>query len=54
MANMAGRVLQRAPTPQAYSFYGGFATAGEDYKAKKREDFYSGPNWFTENMGDIY
>jgi len=54
MANMAGRVLQRTPTPQAYSFYGGFATAGEDYKAKKREDFYSGPNWFTENMGDIY
>ena len=54
MANMAARVLQRTPTPQAYNFYGGFATAGEDYKAKKREDLYSGPNWFTENMGDIY
>ena len=54
MANMAARVLQRAPTPQAYNFYGGFATAGEDYKAKKREDLYNGPNWFTENMGDIY
>ena len=54
MANMAARVLQRTPTPQAYNFYGGFATAGEDYKAKKREDLYNGPNWFTENMSDIY
>ena len=54
MANMAARVLQRAPTPQAYNFYGGFATAGEDYKAKKREDLYNGPIWFTENMSDIY
>lgn len=54
MANMAARVLQRMPTPQEYNFYGGFATAGEDYKSKEPEDYFSGPNWFTDNMKDIY
>ena len=53
MANMAGRILQRAPTPQEYNFYGGFATQG-DLKLKGNDDPYSGPNWFTDNIKDIY
>ena len=53
MANMAARVLQRAPTPQEYRFYGGFATEG-GFRPKSAEDPYSGPSWFTENMKDIY
>ena len=38
-----------------YNFYGGFATMSEASKKEKLsgEDF-SGPNWFTENMKDIY
>ena len=53
MANMAGRILQRAPTPQEYNFYGGFATQG-DLKLNGIDDPYSGPNWFTDNIKDIY
>jgi hypothetical protein len=54
MANMSGRVLQRLPTPQEYNFYGGFAATMEDYKSKEIGDMYSGPNWFTDNMKDMY
>ena len=55
MANMAGRIFQRMPTPEEYNFYGGFANPGEDYKSKKNTgEMYSGPNWFTDNMKDIY
>lgn len=55
MANMAARCLARAPSPTEYNFYGGFATMSEASKKEKLsgEDF-SGPNWFTENMKDIY
>ena len=53
MANMAGRILQRAPTPQEYNFYGGFATQG-DLKLKGNAAPYSGPKWFTDNIKDIY
>ena len=54
MANMAARCLARMPTPQAYQFYGGFATISEAEKKRQRGDDFSGPNWFTENMNDIY
>lgn len=55
MANMAARCLARMPSPTEYKFYGGFATISEAEKKKAMsgEDF-SGPNWFTENMKDIY
>lgn len=54
MANMAARCLARMPTPQAYTFYGGFATIPEEEREKRKEDYFTGPNWFTENMKDIY
>jgi hypothetical protein len=54
IANMAARCLARMPSPTEYKFYGGFATVSEaEKKAMSGEDF-SGPNWFTENMKDIY
>jgi hypothetical protein len=53
MANMASRVLQRTPTQEAYSFYGGFATGGHGGK-QNNEKLYSGPSWFTDNMKDVY
>jgi hypothetical protein len=55
MANMAARCLARMPSPTEYKFYGGFASISEAEKkdALSGEDF-SGPNWFTENMKDIY
>jgi len=51
MANMAARILSRLPTPATYDFYGGFATV-----SKKEDDgeMYSGPNWFTDNMQNVY
>jgi len=51
MANMAARILSRMPTPEAYEFYGGFATVRKD---KDKGEMYSGPNWFTDNMQDVY
>ena len=51
MANMAARILSRLPTPEAYEFYGGFATVRKD---KDKGEMYSGPNWFTDNMQDVY
>jgi hypothetical protein len=53
MANMAARRLQRLPTPQEYKFYGGFAGQGA-YKVEKSNDPFSGPNWFTDGVKDIY
>jgi len=53
MCNMAARTLQRAPTPEVYNFYGGFATGGH-FNKSKQEKLYSGPSWFTENMKDVY
>ena len=54
MANMAARCLARTPSPQEYEFYGGFATISEAQKKKQKGEDFSGPNWFTENMNDIY
>jgi len=55
MANMAARVISRTRTPEEYQFFGGFAsTLPSDSKQKKKVDLYSGPNWFTENMKDMY
>tara|TARA_Y100000004_G_scaffold57373_1_gene63892 strand:+ start:639 stop:2627 length:1989 start_codon:yes stop_codon:yes gene_type:complete len=55
MANMAARRIARAPTPEQYQFFGGFAsTLPTDSKQKNKENMYSGPNWFTDNMKDIY
>jgi hypothetical protein len=53
MSNMAARVLQRTPTQEIYNFYGGFATGGHNSK-NSNEKLYTGPNWFTENMKDVY
>lgn len=55
MANMAARVLSKIPEQREYEFYGGFAYIPDSPKEKERdaEDF-SGPNWFTENMKDVY
>jgi dGTP triphosphohydrolase len=53
MANMAARTLQRTPTQEAYNFYGGFANGGHSPK-NTDEKMYVGPNWFTENMKDVY
>ena len=55
MANMAARTLARAPTPQQYNFYGGFAgNLPESKKKQKASEMFSGPNWFTDNMKDVY
>lgn len=51
MANMASRTLARLPEASVYNFYGGFATLE---KMDKKGDLYTGPNWFTETMHDIY
>jgi len=55
MANMAARVLARMPTQEQYEFFGGFAsTMPKDSNQKKTENLYTGPNWFSDNMKDIY
>jgi hypothetical protein len=54
MANMASRVLQRTPTQEAYSFYGGFATGRSGTNKYENEKLYTGPSWFSENMKDVY
>jgi len=51
MANMAARTLSRIPTPEEYKFYGGFATVE---KTDNKGNMYSGPNWFTDNMENLY
>jgi len=52
---MAARRIARAPTPEQYQFFGGFAsTLPTDSKQKNKGNMYSGPNWFTDNMKDIY
>ena len=51
MANMAARTLARLPEASIYNFYGGFATME---KTEKQGDMYSGPNWFTDSVKDIY
>ena len=55
MANMAARTIDRTPDAETYNFYGGFATVSEAEKKKAMsgEDF-SGPNWFTDNMKNLY
>ena len=52
MANMAARKIERTPTQAEYKFYGGFATGG--YENKEKEDLYTGPSWFADNMKDVY
>ena len=55
MANMAARRIARTPTPEQYQFFGGFAsTLPGDSKQKNEQNMYSGPNWFTDSMKDIY
>jgi len=54
MANMAARILSRIPTKEDYNFYGGFASTDDDYKKSAAGEPYSGPNWFTDNMKDVY
>jgi hypothetical protein len=53
MANIASRNIMRTVTPEEYKFFGGFATY-DGIERKPDEDMYSGPNWFTDNMKDIY
>jgi hypothetical protein len=55
MANMAARIISRTRTPEEYQFFGGFASAlPKDSKQNKSQDLFIGPNWFTQNMNDIY
>ena len=53
MANIAARTLSRLPEPATYEFYGGFATIS-DTKKEKNKDLFNGPNWFVENMKNVY
>ena len=53
MANMAARTLSRLPEPATYEFYGGFATIS-DTKKEKNKDIFNGPNWYVENMKNVY
>jgi hypothetical protein len=54
MANMAGRLLSKIPEQREYEFYGGFAYMPDNSKEKEKIDDFVGPNWFTENMKDVY
>jgi hypothetical protein len=55
MANMAARKIARTPTQEEYEFFGGFAgSLPKDSKQKTSERLFTGPNWFTDNMKDIY
>ena len=51
MANMSARTLARIPPAAEYNFYGGFATIE---KTDSKGEDYSGPNWFTDNMKNLY
>jgi len=53
MANIASRNIMRTVAPEEYKFFGGFATY-EQAERKNDENMYSGPNWFTDSMKDIY
>jgi hypothetical protein len=55
MANMAARRIARTPTPEQYQFFGGFAsTLPESSKQKDKGNLFTGPNWFTDNMDNLY
>ena len=51
MANMAARTIQRTPTPPIYDTIGGFV---KDATNDDGGPMYIGPQWFTEQMKDIY
>jgi len=53
MANMAARIIARTPEPEAYSFYGGFASSTERSN-KVDKKMYNGPSWFADGMQDVY
>lgn len=55
MANMAARRIARTPTPEQYQFFGGFAsTLPQGSKQKDKGNLFTGPNWFTDNMDNLY
>lgn len=54
MANMAARTMQRAPTKEEYSFYGGFAHGSTRDTKTENENLYSGPSWFSDHMKNVY
>ena len=55
MANMAARIIARTRSPEEYQFFGGFASSmPKDSKQKNSGKLFTGPNWFTQNMNDIY
>ena len=51
MANMTARTIQRTPVPPTYDTIGGFVG---DEQEKLEGPMYMGPQWFTEQMKDIY
>ena len=51
MANMTARTIQRTPVPPTYDTIGGFVG---DKQEKLKGPMYMGPQWFTEQMKDIY
>jgi hypothetical protein len=53
MANMAARQILKTPDAIEYNFYGGFATIS-DNDAKRQENDFTGPSWFTDKMKDVY
>lgn len=54
MANMAARTMQRTPTKEEYSFYGGFAHGSTRDEKTDNENLYSGPSWFSDHMKNVY
>jgi len=52
MANMTARTIQRTPVPPTYDTIGGFV--GDHQQEKLEGPMYMGPQWFTEQMKDIY
>jgi len=51
MANMAARTIHRTPIPPTYDTIGGFVSGNQE---KLEGPMYMGPQWFTEQMKDIY
>lgn len=53
MANMAARIIMKAPSATVHNFYGGFATA-PDPMDKTKGKLFNAPAWFEDQMKDVY
>jgi hypothetical protein len=52
MANMASRSINLEEKQSVYHGYGGFAA--KDNSKKFEGATFTGPNWFTSNMNNLY